>query len=330
MLILEYSSTRGYLLHCYEFQVFPENQINCVLQLGNDSGKVCHFRPSVDGHAFCPSSYQWPHVQLQPREPFHNFLHPTPDQTQSFSRQKMMLDNILSRARAVRGNRSSFLDKFDQPTTWSDEELDSLWIGVRRHGRGNWDSILRDWRLHFSPWKTPRDLAEKWMDEQSQLFCNGPVSQPKYATPPDEDQVQLSLGAVQKQPSLHFMNEMQLQRPGNQSSSSYLTNGYWGLFNPSNEYSSNVHPMKGSLPHWLKAAVEVPPTQSGLNQTGFNCSGNPQQQPWLDNRYTWALRRSEPRRGNAQPSENKEDELIIIPSDASSEETISDDHNIRP
>lgn len=304
-----------------------------MLQLANDSEKVCHFRPSsfhasppVDGHAFCPSLYQWPNVQIQPREPFHHFLQPTPDQTQSFSRQKMILDNILTRARAVRGNRSSFLDKFDHPTTWSEEELDSLWIGVRRHGRGNWEAILRDWRLHFSAWKTPQDLAEKWVEEQSQLFCNVPVSQPKYSTPPDEDRVQLSLGAVQKQPSLHFMN------PGtNSSSSSYLINGYWGLFNPSNESSSNAHPMKGNLPHWLKAAVEVPPTVSSVPQGWVNQPGNPQQQPWLNNRCPWGLRTSEPQRGKTQPSEltsNKEDELIIIPSDASSEETISDDHNI--
>ncbi|KAL8460161.1 hypothetical protein ACS0TY_031898 [Phlomoides rotata] len=335
-------------------QLFPENKSNGMLQLANDSEKVCHFRPSsfhgspllteqmVDGPAFYPSSYQWPNVRVQPREPFHNFLQLTPDRIQSLSRQKMMLDNILTRARAVRGNRNSFLDKFDHPTTWSEEELDSLWIGVRRHGRGNWEAILRDWRLNFSAWKMPRDLAEKWAEEQSQLFCNVPVSQPKYATPLDEDQVQLALGAIQKQPSLHFVN------PGTNSSlSSYLTNGYWVPFNPSNESSSNARPMKGNLlPHWLKAAVEVPTRQSGLNQSdvslvsqgwvnqpGFNCPGNPQQQPWLNNRYTWAPRRSELRRGKMQPSvltSNKEDELIIIPSDASSEDTISDDHNIRP
>ncbi|KAI3446626.1 hypothetical protein Pfo_003291 [Paulownia fortunei] len=397
-------------------QLFPENRSNDMLQLANDPKKVSQLQPSslqssrfhglslqseVNGHACYSSLYEWP--QVQPREAFRDFLPSTSDRAHSFSRHKMMLDKILTRARAVKGNTSSFLDRFESPTTWSEEELDCLWIGVRRHGRGNWDAILRDRRLHFLPWKTPRDLAERWQEEQSQHFYGMPVSQVNYARPPDfssdhvtsllhsrtkglVDEVQLSLGdahplhesGVLKRPSVHFMNlkrNRQLQKPvtnsGTLSSYGYLAKCSRGLFNQSegsaaifrDESLSNAGSMKGSLPHWLREAVETPPrpsdpTQtvvssvcnSGMrwpNQPNFECSGN-SQQPWLNNRYTSIQRRTVPqnggkaprtnsplviRRGKSEPHErqaNKQDDLIIIPSDTSSEETISDDHSIRP
>lgn len=87
----------------------------------------------------------------------------------------MMLDNIISRARALSGNKSStFSDNFDTSNVWSEEELDFLWIGVRRHGIGNWDSILRDPRLHFTSWRSPRELAKQWVEEQSKLLSTKP------------------------------------------------------------------------------------------------------------------------------------------------------------
>ncbi|PIN08602.1 hypothetical protein CDL12_18821 [Handroanthus impetiginosus] len=183
------SSKNNYL------QLFPENRSidlekSSQLQLSSlHSSRFTGASPQpeqmLNSHAYYHSVYDWPNIRLQPREPFHEFLQPTSDRAQLFSRHKMMLDNILTRARAARGNRSSFLDKFEPPTTWSEEELDSLWIGVRRHGRGNWEAILRDHRLNFSPWKTPRDLSERWQVEQSQLFYSMHVSQPKYVIPQD-------------------------------------------------------------------------------------------------------------------------------------------------
>ncbi|KAL6283956.1 hypothetical protein ACE6H2_014885 [Prunus campanulata] len=71
----------------------------------------------------------------------------------SVLRHKLMHDSIASRARAF-NERSSFHDKCKPYSTmWSEEEFDFLWIGVRRHGRDNWDAMLRDPRLHFSSWR---------------------------------------------------------------------------------------------------------------------------------------------------------------------------------
>ncbi|XP_057963426.1 uncharacterized protein LOC131154579 isoform X2 [Malania oleifera] len=96
----------------------------------------------------------------------------------SFLRHKVMLDSIITRARALRGNRSSFLDKFELCNSmWSEEELDFLWIGVRRYGRDNWDAMLRDPKLRFSSWRVARDLAERWEEEQFKLMNGSLVSQ---------------------------------------------------------------------------------------------------------------------------------------------------------
>ncbi|KAJ7528419.1 hypothetical protein O6H91_15G002800 [Diphasiastrum complanatum] len=54
--------------------------------------------------------------------------------------------------------------------SWSEEELDALWSGVRRHGRGNWLSMLQDPRLCFSKYRTVKDLSERWKEEQQKLF----------------------------------------------------------------------------------------------------------------------------------------------------------------
>ncbi|XP_043706905.1 protein CHROMATIN REMODELING 4-like [Telopea speciosissima] len=104
-------------------------------------------------------------------------LHLVPDRS-SIQRHKLMLDSIATRARALTGNRGCWLDKFKgSAPAWSDVELDSLWIGVRRHGKGNWDAMLRDPRLHFSVWRVAKDLAEQWDEEQSKLL-SGMLIQP--------------------------------------------------------------------------------------------------------------------------------------------------------
>ncbi|KAF7092081.1 hypothetical protein CFC21_094603 [Triticum aestivum] len=53
---------------------------------------------------------------------------------------------------------------------WSEEELDFLWIGVRRYGKSNWNAMLRDTRLRFSSSRMSEDLSEQWSKEQKKLL----------------------------------------------------------------------------------------------------------------------------------------------------------------
>ncbi|KAL6976050.1 DNA helicase [Sarracenia purpurea var. burkii] len=55
---------------------------------------------------------------------------------------------------------------------WFEEELDALWLGVRRYGPGNWEAMLKDPTLRFSKFKTSEDLSERWKTEkQIILHC---------------------------------------------------------------------------------------------------------------------------------------------------------------
>ncbi|KAK9156146.1 hypothetical protein Sjap_003626 [Stephania japonica] len=80
--------------------------------------------------------------------------------------QKKVLDNIMMRT----GSGISSFGKRSKLESWSENELDTLWIGVRRHGKGNWDTMLRDPKLKFSKYKCPEDLAVRWEQEQVKVF----------------------------------------------------------------------------------------------------------------------------------------------------------------
>ncbi|KAI3992891.1 hypothetical protein MKX01_034241 [Papaver californicum] len=74
-------------------------------------------------------------------------------------------------AKALRESQGCSLGQLKGDTgIWSEEELDFLWVGVRRHGKGNWDSILMDPRLRFSRFRGAADLAERWDLEQLNLL----------------------------------------------------------------------------------------------------------------------------------------------------------------
>ncbi|XP_044472267.1 uncharacterized protein LOC123200927 isoform X2 [Mangifera indica] len=122
---------------------------------------------------------------LNCRDEFKDFIHGdvnrAPFNQTSKQRHKMVLDSIMNRARALNG-RGNYQDQFKPYTNmWSETELDFLWIGVRRHGRDNWDAILGDPRLQFSPWRVAADLAERWEEEQFKLLNGMPVLQCKYS-----------------------------------------------------------------------------------------------------------------------------------------------------
>ncbi|CAA6655406.1 unnamed protein product [Spirodela intermedia] len=100
------------------------------------------------------------------------------DSNPPFFRRRQMLNDILTSSRIFnRRQVYPLTNGRGHPAAWSEEELDSLWIGMRRHGRGNWTAMLRDPKLKFFDWKTPEDLAERWEVEQSR-FLNSPLTQP--------------------------------------------------------------------------------------------------------------------------------------------------------
>ncbi|XP_061360482.1 protein CHROMATIN REMODELING 4 [Gastrolobium bilobum] len=86
---------------------------------------------------------------------------------------RKVLENIMMRTGSGSGS-SNLLKKKSKSDGWSEDELDSLWIGVRRHGRGNWDTMLRDPKLKFSKYKTSEDLSVRWEEEQVKVF-QGPA-----------------------------------------------------------------------------------------------------------------------------------------------------------
>ncbi|KAG1359675.1 hypothetical protein COCNU_08G011210 [Cocos nucifera] len=130
----------------------------------------------------------------------------------SVSKQKQIVDNIITGSQMLEKRQAPLLDKFKRNADeWSEEELDFLWIGVRRYGVNNWNAMLRDPKLCFMKSRAVEDLAERWNLEQRKLL-NGALLQPGRLSAPD-----LSL------PS--FMNDSWLARRS--SSNHYGGSGAW-------------------------------------------------------------------------------------------------------
>ncbi|PIN13719.1 hypothetical protein CDL12_13670 [Handroanthus impetiginosus] len=94
---------------------------------------------------------------------------------------RKVLENIILRTGA---GSSNLLKKKAKADIWSEDELDYLWIGVRRHGRGNWEAMLRDPRLKFSKFKTVEDLSASWEEEQIKILDGPGLPAPKPIIPP--------------------------------------------------------------------------------------------------------------------------------------------------
>lgn len=93
---------------------------------------------------------------------------------------RRVLENIMMRTGSGAGN---LYRKKSKVEGWSEDELDFLWIGVRRHGRGNWDTMLRDLRLKFSKYKTSEDLAARWEEEQLRVLDGPAFPVPRFTKP---------------------------------------------------------------------------------------------------------------------------------------------------
>ncbi|KAM6577262.1 hypothetical protein CsatB_029099 [Cannabis sativa] len=315
----------------------------------------------------------------------------------SILRHKLILDGIVNKARASK-DKSKLLTSF-----WTEEELDSLWIGVRRYGRDNWDAMLRDPRLQFQPCKMARELAEQWEDEQFKLL-NGTFA-PQFRPSKAEgisssfsyrgttgifrenmtDETELSLGDVYThrercipwrsrfKSSYVWNNDSEYLQEHVKKPTTDLYHDYQGESyeegplkcfgsctmlkdRPSSaSYSTPFMAGKGNLPHWLREAIFASPMQTGLPlpppaspivqsqmmhvacpyfelnlgwrsdmHHHLQTSGNGH----LPNQFSGMKHETaEPRRTSYA---DKPDEVIVINSDASSEETISDDRSARP
>ncbi|XP_052207603.1 uncharacterized protein LOC127811623 isoform X2 [Diospyros lotus] len=53
---------------------------------------------------------------------------------------------------------------------WSEEELDALWIGVRRYGPGNWLAMLKDPMSKILELRTSDALSERWKIERERII----------------------------------------------------------------------------------------------------------------------------------------------------------------
>ncbi|KAJ8484289.1 hypothetical protein OPV22_016774 [Ensete ventricosum] len=92
-----------------------------------------------------------------------------------------VLENIMMRTQSA---TNKLLKKRLKADAWSEDELDALWIGVRRHGRGgNWDAMLRDPRLRFSKYRTVEDLFLRWTEEQQKIIDTPAFSAQKSSKP---------------------------------------------------------------------------------------------------------------------------------------------------
>ncbi|XP_057515400.1 uncharacterized protein LOC130796955 [Amaranthus tricolor] len=325
--------------------------------------------------------FQNPNMRLcdfKPNPVMQPFLEPA-----SF-RHKLLLESINTRATSLMGNRNISLEMFEPCRSWSEEELDSLWIGIRRHGRGHWRAMLLDPKLRFAPWRLAGELEEQWEREQYRLFSVQPMPPSRYLKPQEGynfpchgptmcpgtsrrrenfvAETQLSLGDLYSQKADVSFGGI-AQNHGIPPVQRHVTMASCGIGSYSccslNNVQANVMirgttsphgPRMASgmtnLPHWLKDPINTPlrsldvspppistPQMGGVQlvhafpeSSGTSCRG----ENVIDSEPT----RANPLNGinSGTPVARKPgmaDNLIVIDSDASSEETISDDHNLR-
>ncbi|KZV21648.1 protein CHROMATIN REMODELING 4 [Dorcoceras hygrometricum] len=80
---------------------------------------------------------------------------------------RKVLENIILRTGS---GSNSLLMKKSKLDIWLEDELDHLWIGVRRHGKGRWEAMLHDPRLKFPKYRTAEDLSARWEEEELKIL----------------------------------------------------------------------------------------------------------------------------------------------------------------
>ena len=160
--------------------LLPSLSLGRRLEAVNDSTRDLPAMPLLPNLKFPPQDATR-YNQLEREVPPTLGLGQMPSAFSSFpENHRKVLENIMMRTGS---GSSSLYRKKSKIDVWSEDELDFLWVGVRRYGRGNWDAILRDPRLKFSKYKTSEDLAARWEEEQFKFLDGSAFPLPKMMKP---------------------------------------------------------------------------------------------------------------------------------------------------
>lgn len=158
--------------------LLPNFSLGSRLEAVHDCMKDFPAMPLLPSLKFPPPDVPRYNNQLEREVPPTLGLGQTPSPFSSFpENHRRVLENIMMRT----GSGSNLYKKKFKAESWSEDELDSLWIGVRRHGKGNWGTMLRDPRLKFSKYKSAEDLASRWEEEQLKILDSSVYPVPKSA-----------------------------------------------------------------------------------------------------------------------------------------------------
>lgn len=85
-----------------------------------------------------------------------------------------MNSGLISRPKitdATTSERSSGFQRYKQNAdSWTEMELDCLWVGIRKYGQRNWNAILADPRMILLRKRTPQELSARWDQEVLKIF----------------------------------------------------------------------------------------------------------------------------------------------------------------
>ncbi|KAK4368281.1 hypothetical protein RND71_012073 [Anisodus tanguticus] len=169
---------------CPPSDLFPSLSLGSRVADMNESVREHPVLPFLPNLKFPPHDAARFSSQEQQMLPVPGLGHMPPSSSSFPENHRKVLENIMLRTGLGSGSGSGSGNLFKRRNKldiWCEDELDCLWIGVRRHGRGNWDAMLRDPRLKFSKYKTPEDLSIRWEAEQLKIL-DGPVPKPSKPT----------------------------------------------------------------------------------------------------------------------------------------------------
>ncbi|OAE22447.1 hypothetical protein AXG93_3348s1040 [Marchantia polymorpha subsp. ruderalis] len=160
--------------------------------------------------------------------------------------------------------------------TWTDEELDALWSGVRRHGRGNWAAMLIDSKLCFLKSRSVGELSERWKEEEMKMFAK-----------PEQ------VSEVMKQPAIRWggTNKLSNVEGGSEHLLQHMSGAERGRHLQSSiplapSCTSDIglagpHERRDGMP-WSLPDLDVKPEKERLPYFGSSTSGNLSTPPSLD------------------------------------------------